>query len=218
MIIGESIFDVIYLITVILLGVNMIQKAPSKQYKLFGIMAVVLGCGDAFHLVPRVYSIWTVGLENNSVALGFGQAVTSVTMTAFYVILYHVWCMRYEVKNKVLSYVVYILAAVRILLCLFPQNDWLSKDAPLSWGIYRNIPFAILGAFIIILFYQKTKKNQDKAFRFMWLAIVISFACYIPVVLLAKSIPPVGALMIPKTCAYVWVVVIGYRAMKKEYK
>ena len=26
----------------------------------------------------------------------------------------------------------------------------------------------------------------------------------------------IGMLMIPKTCAYVWTVSIGYRAMKKE--
>ena len=28
--------------------------------------------------------------------------------------------------------------------------------------------------------------------------------------------PLIGMLMIPKTCAYVWTVLIGYRAMKKE--
>ena len=50
----------------------------------------------------------------------------------------------------------------------------------------------------------------------MWLAIVISFACYAPVVVFAKTIPPVGALMIPKTCAYVWVVWMGYVAMKNK--
>lgn len=44
----------------------------------------------------------------------------------------------------------------------------------------------------------------------------MSFCCYIPVVLLADSIPAVGMLMIPKTCAYIWAVVIGYRAMKRE--
>ena len=31
-------------------------------------------------------------------------------------------------------------------------------------------------------------------------------------------IPVIGLLMIPKTCAYVWTVLIGYAAMKAEYK
>ena len=38
---------------------------------------------------------------------------------------------------------------------------------------------------------------------------VLSFAFYIPVVLLADVIPMIGMLMIPKTCAYVWTVLIA---------
>ena len=105
---------------------------------------------------------------------------------------------------------------MRIVLCLFPQNEWLSASAPLSWGIYRNIPFALLGLLIIVLFYQSAKRHEDAAFRWMWLTIVLSFGFYIPVVLLADVYPLVGMLMIPKTCAYVWTVLIGYRAMEKE--
>lgn len=94
--------------------------------------------------------------------------------------------------------------------------DWLSADAPLSWGIYRNIPFALMGLIIIVLFYKSAKENNDSSFRLMWLTIVLSFVFYIPVVLLADVIPMIGMLMIPKTCAYVWTVLIGYKAMKKD--
>ena len=48
----------------------------------------------------------------------------------------------------------------------------------------------------------------------MALTIVLSFAFYIPVVLFSSSAPWTGALMIPKTLAYVWTVLIGYRDMK----
>lgn len=215
--IGETIFDILYLITVITLGIKMLKASPSKsQYWLFGLLAVVLGCGDAFHLVPRVYALWNDGTAAYPALLGFGKAVTSVTMTVFYVILFYIWRMQYSVKNdSKVKITVYILAAVRILLCLCPQNNWFSADAPLSWGIYRNIPFALLGLLIIVLFYQKAKEQDDKVFRFMWLAIVLSFGCYIPVVLFADSIPIIGSLMIPKTCAYVLVVWMGYAAMRK---
>ncbi len=73
-----------------------------------------------------------------------------------------------------------------------------------------------MGILIIVLFYKSAKENNDKSFRFMCLTIVLSFAFYIPVVLWADVIPMIGMLMIPKTCAYVWTVVIGYNAMKKE--
>ena len=62
--IGETIFDIVYLILVISLGIRMIRSSNgNKQYRLFGITAVVLGCGDAFHLVPRVIALCTTGLK-----------------------------------------------------------------------------------------------------------------------------------------------------------
>lgn len=216
--IAETLFDVVYLVTVIVLGFTMIIKSNgNKQYRLFGIMAVVLGFGDSFHLVPRAVALCTTGLENFTVALGTGKFITSITMTIFYVLLYHVWRIRYQIKGaSSMTLVVYLLAGLRILLCLFPQNRWLYVDAPLSWGIYRNIPFALMGLIMIVLFYKSAKEHRDKRFQWMWLTIVLSFGFYIPVVLWADTIPLIGMLMIPKTCAYVWAVLIGYRAMLGE--
>lgn len=215
--IGETLFDVVYLVTVITLGVIMMIKGKEKkEYFLFGVMAVTLGCGDAFHLVPRALALCTTGLESYTVWLGAGKWITSVTMTVFYIILYYVWRIRYQIKGaNGITAAVFVLSAIRIALCFFPQNDWLSADAPLSWGIYRNIPFALLGILIIVLFYRSAKKNEDKEYRFMWLTIVLSFAFYIPVVLWADKYPLIGFLMMPKTCAYVWTVLIGYISMRK---
>lgn len=214
----ETLFDVVYLTTVITLGILMIKNANgNKEYTLFGIMAVILGGGDSFHLVPRAIALCTTGLENYTVALGIGKFITSITMTVFYVLLYYVWRKRYNINKKQgTTIVIYFLAAIRIGLCLFPQNAWTSANPPISWGIYRNIPFAILGVLIIALFYNSAKENNDKSFRFMWFTIVLSFAFYIPVVLWSNINPLIGTLMIPKTCAYVWTVLIGYNAMKKN--
>ncbi|MCI8406137.1 MAG: hypothetical protein HFE43_03890 [Oscillospiraceae bacterium] len=214
----ETLFDAAYLITVIAVGVLMIRKSGGeRQFRLFGCMAVVLGAGDAFHLVPRALALCTTGLENYTIPLGLGKWITSVTMTVFYVLLYYVWRQRYRITGrKELTAGVYILSGLRVLLCMMPQNRWLQADAPLSWGIYRNIPFALLGLLVIVLFYCSTKAYGDRAFRWMWLTIVLSFGFYIPVVLWADVFPLIGMLMIPKTCAYVWTVLIGYLAMKKE--
>ena len=214
---GETLFDVVYLVLVITVGIKMIRQSKGdRQYRLFGIMAVTLGCGDAFHLVPRAYALCTTGLENYTAALGIGKFITSITMTVFYILLYYVWRTRYKIEGKKeITIAVYLMAALRIILCLFPQNAWTSADAPLSWGIYRNIPFAILGLIVIVLFYRSAKEHKDRDFRWMWLTIVLSFGLYIPVVLWADTVPAIGMLMIPKTCAYVWTVMIGYQAMRK---
>lgn len=216
----ETLFDAVYLTTVITLGIIMIVKSKgNRQYLLFGIMAVVLGLGDSFHLVPRAVALCTTGLENYVVPLGIGKFITSITMTFFYILLYYVWRIRYNIQGKVwITISFYLLAAARIVLCVFPQNAWTSADAPLAWGIYRNIPFALIGILIIILFYQSAKKTKDKSFRFMWLTIVLSFGFYIPVVLWADVNPMIGMLMIPKTCAYVGTVLIGFLDMKRGEK
>lgn len=218
---AETIFDVLYLTFAIFIGVYLLKKGDKGSLvQRFGLMAVVLGAGDAFHLVPRAISLWTTGLEANAAALGIGKLVTSITMTIFYVILYYIWRGRYQIQGKKgLTTTIWALAIARVVLCAFPQNQWLTYHQPLLWGILRNIPFAIMGVILIVLFAQEAKRANDRVFRYMWLAITLSFLFYIPVVLFAEIIPMIGMLMIPKTLAYVWIVVMGlnlYRQTKKE--
>ncbi|MDU2898760.1 MAG: hypothetical protein E7B88_08070 [Finegoldia magna] len=85
----ESLFDVIYLSVLVALGVRLLLE-KTKGANLFGIMAIVLGLGDGFHLLPRVIShLSPGGFEAHAAALSWGQFVTSITMTIFYVLYYH---------------------------------------------------------------------------------------------------------------------------------
>jgi hypothetical protein len=43
--------------------------------------------------------------------------------------------------------------------------------------------------------------------------ILVSYAFYVPVILLVQRFPLVGMLMIPKTLAYVGIAMVGYRAI-----
>lgn len=216
----EGIFDAIYLSTVIFLGLTMIRKSKGNNYfKLFGYMSLLLGLGDSFHLIPRVYALFTTGLEANAASLGLGKFITSITMTVFYIILYEIWKVRFNVKNtKALSISVYLLAFIRIVVCFFPQNDWFNYYAPVSWGVYRNIPFTLMGIIIIYITYNKAKLNNDKDYKYMALAILLSFALYAPVVIWGTTYRLIGTLMIPKTLAYVWIVLIGYKQFKEDSK
>ena len=120
----ETLFDAAYLSTVITIGILMIRRSRGNvQYTLFGWMAVVLGAGDSFHLIPRALALCTTGLESYTFALGLGKWITSVTMTVFYVLLYYVWRRRYQIVGKRgLTAAVYVLAAARVVLCMMPQN------------------------------------------------------------------------------------------------
>lgn len=205
--IGETVFDILYLSFALIAGLTMLIKGNSAIVKKAGLMAALLGAGDSFHLVPRSYALWTKGLEANAAALGMGKFITSITMTIFYLILYYIWRDRYKVTGrKSLTLTMWILSILRIALCLLPQNQWLSYHPPLLYGILRNIPFAAMGILVIVIFAQESKKACDRIFRFMPLAVGLSFGFYLPVVLFSGTAPAVGMLMIPKTLAYVWIV------------
>ena len=207
---GESFFDIAYLIIAIGIGLYLLIKASNRLQKLMGAAALVLGCGDAFHLVPRVLNYFVE--KDFSAALGVGKLITSVTMTVFYILMYYIFLENYNAqKQKGVTVSIWGLSAIRIALCLFPQNDWLSNNSPLLWGILRNIPFAILGIVIVLLYFRF--RNDDRCFRFIWLYVTLSFLFYIPVVVGADALPILGALMLPKTICYM---LILFSFLKKK--
>lgn len=204
----ESVFDIAYLIFAITTGIKLLsRKDAGKTTRLFGVMAVVLGAGDAFHLVPRVLNYWVSG--DWTAALGIGKLVTSITMTVFYLMLEYARQRRYG-ENKGLLIATWALSVARIALCLFPQNQWLSADAPVSWGIIRNIPFTIMGIMAIVLWL--TSARQDNELKLMWLVVLLSFGFYLPVVLWAHTVPIIGMLMLPKTIMYIWMIIMFKKA------
>lgn len=206
----EAVFCVFYIVFTVIMGFKIIRKSDkNRQILLYGIMSLVLVFGDAFHLVPRIFAAIN-RTADYSFSLGIGKMITSITMTIFYLILYFIFEMRYEKKSVPMRASVIALSVIRIALCFFPQNDW-TGEAPIIWGIYRNIPFTILGLIMVVLFFAK---RSDKIYKWMWLAILLSFLFYIPVVLWSDVSPMIGMLMLPKTCMYMWIVVMGYRQAK----
>lgn len=206
----EAVFCVFYLVFTTIMGMKIVGKSNgSRQVRLFGIMTLVLVFGDAFHLVPRIFAAVNP-TGDYTVSLGIGKMITSITMTVFYLILYFIFEMRYERKHAALRGTVIALAIIRIALCLFPQNDW-TGAAPVIWGVYRNIPFTMMGLMMVVLYFTE---RSDRQYQWMWLAVALSFAFYLPVVLWADVSPMIGMLMLPKTCMYMWIVGMGYRQAK----
>lgn len=200
----EAVFDIFYLAAASILGFAFFFSASDNSVRaLAGVMALVLAGGDAFHLVPRIKVIRTGKEEQLRGILGRGKQITSITMTVFYLLLWQIGVLIFSPKDvNFWSYLVYILATVRILLCLLPQNKWTEQYPPVIWGIWRNIPFFLMGAVVAGLFFLQ--KSVEPGLGMMWLAIALSFAFYFPVVLWANKNPKIGMLMLPKTCAYLW--------------
>lgn len=210
---GESTFDVLYLLFAIVCGIMILRRTNSRTGKLMGAAALTLGLGDAFHLIPRVLNYFVD--TDFTAALGIGKLVTSITMTVFYVLMYYIWLGTYgETEKKSLTAAIWVLAAIRIVLCLFPQNSWLENDSGVLWGVIRNVPFVVLGAIIVALYFKSRSKNRH--FRFIWLLVTLSFLFYIPVAVAAGIVPILGMLMLPKTVCYILILAAFYVEATKK--
>ena len=211
----ETIFESGYLLFALFVGLFLIIKNKGKYFNvLFGLAILILGIGDAFHLVPRMIALCTSGLENHTYSLGIGKLVTSITMTFFYIIAYIALCVRYKKIPPMWLNIIYgLLFLFRIVLCSMPQNNWIG-ESPYIWNILRNIPFVLMGAIFIVLSLRYCK--NDKFFKWLWLTVTLSFVFYLITALGATFVPILGMMMLPKTICYIVIFVFALRLNIKE--
>lgn len=200
----EVIFNLSYMVVASLLGFILLGTSQENIGRMLaGIMALVLVVGDAFHLVPRIMLIRGGNEEDLRAKLGRGKQVTSITMTLFYLLVWQLGVLLYKPSSiTIWSLGLYVLACIRIVLCLMPHNRWEEKESPLAWGIWRNIPFFLMGILVATFFF--IYREVVPALGLLWFAILLSFAFYLPVVLWVQKNPKIGMLMLPKTCSYIW--------------
>lgn len=204
--IGESVFSIGYLLFDLIAGILFLMSRSEHLFLLYGIMTLLLGFGDAFHLVPRV--IRNIKGESPKVTwwMNLGLAVTSITMTVFYIILFYIWknLNSSQTTWAIVPMLIWGTAFARIIICLLPQNNWFNEGNK-TLSLCRNLIFAIMGAIEVILFLASGGAYGVT----MAICIVFSFLFYIPVTLFAKENPRIGMLMIPKTVMYIIMISLG---------
>ena len=211
----EAIFDAGYLIFDLVAAILFFTYAKGNTlFILYGILTLTLCGGDAFHLVPRIIRAARGTNDRIKKQLGIGLQISSITMTVFYIILMYVWKFTFPemIIPTIVEAVVWISAVVRIVICMFPQNNWCTDEGNMKLSIARNGVFAVTGIGVIILYIISGNANGYGMTR-MVAAIILSFGCYLPVTLFSKTKPKVGLLMIPKTCAYMWMIAMGLQLL-----
>jgi hypothetical protein len=121
-----------------------------------------------------------------------------------------VWKERFDKRYTDFALFLLAMGIFRFVLMLWPQNQWNSLVPPQPWSIFRNIPLMIQGLGVAYLILRDAKAEDDGLFRWIGILILVSYACYIPVILWVQRLPLLGMLMIPKTLAYLAIGVIAY--------
>ncbi|MFN2221009.1 MAG: hypothetical protein ACK2UH_00530 [Candidatus Promineifilaceae bacterium] len=220
----EVSFNITYLVVVYGLVAAMIRRRPAVPEddqpiaRLFIWAFALLALGDTGHVGFRVlaYALGDLGASVNLFGrqvglVGLGALSTAVTVTLFYVLMLVIWRRRFDRPYGWFGALLFIAAAVRFVIMVFPQNQWNNEVPPQPWGIIRNLPLTILGLGVAALMLRDGQARRDNTFKWIAVMIVISYAMYIPVILFVQVAPMVGMLMIPKTLAYVAAGFIAYR-------
>ena len=148
----EAVFCIIYLILVLYAGFAMLfNRQDSQICLLFSLMCLILGFGDCFHLIPRIYSLMAGVSEKMNAAMGIGNMITAIGMTVFYLLFVEVIGLYYNRSVIVWRIVCFILFAARIVALLLPQNDWIHNTFDPTMSLIRNVPFIAIGVIVVCL-------------------------------------------------------------------
>jgi hypothetical protein len=219
----ETLFNIAYLIVVwwvVIVMINRRELVEKKDQRVAGLIMwafFLLGLGDIGHVGFRVVAFAMGGLEAAVALFGreiklapMGALATAITFTFFYVILIMVWRERFDKKYGVLGYLLFVLAAVRLIIMAFPANNWNSIQPPQQWAIARNVPLMLMQLVSAYLLMRDGLREGDKTFVWMAVMVIVSFVCYAPVIFLQQRVPLIGMLMIPKTIAYLVIAFLGF--------
>ena len=216
--IGEITFNIIYLAFIWILVVKMylkrrsVQKSDRKIASLMLIGFFLLAFGDTGHVGFRVVAYALGGLENNATLVGLGSLSTAITVGILYMIILEVWRLQFNKPRNILYYILMGLGVVRLILFVFPQNEWGNMVPPLVFGLVRNIPLIIQGLGIAVLLLRDARTENNQTYKNLAYCIFVSYLFYTPVILFVRSIPALGMLMIPKTMAYMAMAWITYKS------
>lgn len=195
------------------------QKAARLVIWAFGLLAL----GDTGHVGFRVvaYALGNIETRINFTGLslglvGLGALSTAITVTFFYMLILFLWQDRFNKKIHWFGILLLVAGVVRLILMTFPANAWDSVVPPQPWSTWRNIPLMVQGFGAAYLILRDSIRVKDKPFQWIGIMILVSYACYLPVVLWVQQQPMLGMLMIPKTMAYIVIGFIAYNSLYRQ--
>ena len=225
----EITFNIAYLITVWGLVIAMLRRQPTLPPERrpltqhFIAAFALLALGDTGHVGFRALA-YLRGDLSTSIELfgisfglvGLGALSTAITVTFFYVVMLAIWHRRFEKAYGWFGGLLFAAALVRLVIMLFPQNQWNRVVPPQPWGIYRNLPLMVQGFGVAYLILRDAIAARDRVFIWVGIMILVSYGFYLPVILFVQQVPLLGMLMIPKTLAYVVIAVLAYKNLFQE--
>jgi hypothetical protein len=239
---SSAIFMIVYISLIWIFLIILILKTKSSfkektgSWKWTFLAYFLLGFGDLFHLGFRIY-IYFAGIGPDepftNITVPAGYIISGITMTYFYIAIFHAWSSlygeKYSTPSKIKTYriVLYLAFILRLILIALPYNRWYEGDATLDFGfdfrIITAIPIYIIGIISVLLLFNSSKAekkdptgidskiNKGNFNAAIW--FIVSYVSYSITLFLVALFPLTGMFMIPKTIAYLIAFFYHYRTM-----
>lgn len=209
----KSSFYILFITISFLAGTTMLVKSKGdKRIKIFGTLVLFLGAGESFHLIPRIIEIFTNNSDILESYINTGRFIASISIIFVYLFLFWFWKVFYkETYSKRVDVILLFLSFIGVILSVvFKSSD------EILLIMLRNLP-TLLIVFIIVYYYKKVvSKKSDNPFKLVWLLVLLGTLFAIGFELLSNNFSFFIILMMPKTLVYIWLVLLGYIAYKKE--
>jgi len=196
----------------------------------------LLALGDMFHLGFRINNYFaglSVGNSFYMITLGLGYIISGLTMTYFYIAIFHAWVLLYSEtystpnKVKIFTTILYIAFIFRVILTLLPYNHWFEGDGTVDFGfnfrLISSIPIYIIGIISVGLLFKDSRSelrentgidyqlNRGNFYASIW--YIVSFVTYSITIFFVAILPLTGLFMIPKTIAYIVAFFYHYKVL-----
>ena len=206
MILAEAIFDGLYLLALGICAVLLLRggpagpawkKTPTSREKpsaawdpakagrsAAGVLPAAAGLTllltAAVHLLPRLLRA-VPGLEPRY-WLGLGDLAAAVGLTVWCLLLYYIWerVFRTDVRDRLVFWMVWGFAVLRLLLCALPGNGWFRGGGSPLWTTLRSLPLAGLTGALVLLY--RMTRSLNRRLRPVWLLQLLGFVCLLPAV------------------------------------
>ncbi len=214
----ETVFLVVYLLFAWGIFVKMLrgystQTESSRQHSFWALVAVfALAFGDSFHLLPRIWAAFSSGMGMDY-WITWGLVVDSFIISFFYLFLTIYALRKFKLVWDGWSWLLVAALGLRLLLLLAPGNDWFGA-APAAWKFYRNLPFAVQGVGVVVILWRHAEQlsaESARRLRGIVYSILVSFGFYFATLIGTLWQPYWGAMMLPKTMAYMVAVWLLYQ-------
>lgn len=214
----EPIGFLIYLIIVLYMGIYMYRNHKANKVHMgFASLALTLALVDATLMLPRIYAIWTDGIEEHLKLVGIGRIGQALILCLFYAMINDLYKTRFELKKKLpIDKLFYFLLIFRVVTVFFPQNKWFDLVVNKEFLMIRTVPIIVFALLMAVVIGIHSLKRNDLGFLAFGVFMLLGSIFIEPSLLSGESVTRLYVFTAFRGLFFVLMLFVGFSEVRKE--